>query len=444
MPKTSTTKKNGTEVFSRVLMDGTIIETVYRPEEKVGFIVKPRNEPAQSAESYTTAAGALLLPPSKVSPFEKGTIKVASDIEDHRSSEALLDEITQYLRAYIDLPAFEISLIAHFVLMTWVWDAWTAFPYLRFKGEPATGKTRCLEVLHQLSYRSTDLGGSTSPSSLFRMVDRVRGTAILDEGDFAKQDDMYSQLIKMLNVGYRKDGTITRSAPQGDAWEAETFSVGCPKVIANRYEFRDRALETRCLTIGMQSKRMAPHIPVELPPDFSSQGQSLRNKLLSWRLANRHSLNRDESALDALDGRVRQLALPLHNISPSTAFKRELLKALRDRSRELQEQDPSQVTLQAILDVQKDRKMDILTLQRIRERALAIAATRELPDWDYTSRRVAELVRGLCFKTRRWGTGFRVWVDDHTLAEQCERFNLIYASPDIGVECALKDLDTEN
>jgi hypothetical protein len=176
IPDKATKKRHiETEVFSRVLADKTIIETLYRPEHNpsLRFVVQPPKEPAQLMDSYE-AAGLLLLPPMrKVSFFEKGTIKVPSEIENHQSTQTLIGDVQQYLSAYVDLPPYEISLIAHFVMMTWVWDAWTAFPYLRFKGEPATGKTRCLEVLRQLCYRSTYLGGSTSPSALFRMVDAV-------------------------------------------------------------------------------------------------------------------------------------------------------------------------------------------------------------------------------------------------------------------------------
>jgi hypothetical protein len=65
---------------------------------------------------------------------------------------------------YADVPPFWEELIAHYVLMTWVHDRFTAVPYLRFLGEPASGKTRCLQVTSHLCYKSIIAGGATTAS----------------------------------------------------------------------------------------------------------------------------------------------------------------------------------------------------------------------------------------------------------------------------------------
>jgi hypothetical protein len=51
---------------------------------------------------------------------------------------------------------FYISLIAHYVLMTWVWSAFGSYGFLRLKGTAGCGKTRVLDVLKRLVYRGRD------------------------------------------------------------------------------------------------------------------------------------------------------------------------------------------------------------------------------------------------------------------------------------------------
>jgi hypothetical protein len=117
-------------------------------------------------------------------------------------------------------------MLANYALMTWSWDAWNAVPYLRFQGQPGTGKTRCLEVLKEICYRAVDLGVNPTPAGLFRSIDSIRGTFLIDEADY--DGDFQSELIKLLNSGYRKDGVHTLCGKNDQEWEPRTLSVGGP------------------------------------------------------------------------------------------------------------------------------------------------------------------------------------------------------------------------
>jgi hypothetical protein len=288
----------------------------------------------------------------------------------------LLRALESFVSQYIDLPRFELSLIAHYAMATWVWDAWNAVPYLRFKGEPGTGKTRCLEALEQICYRSVNSGPNPTKSVFFRRAEVFRGTMILDEADI--EGDLRSDYIQMLNVGYKKNGTVSVSDKNGDRWEPKSFRIGGPKVLSNRLDFPDRALETRCFTIYTVSKSLSEHIPIELSEEFYADGVRLRNMLLKYRMDTFHAIQRDETPMRGLDGRTAQIGLPIHTISPDPDFRRAFLNFLRNRTNDRREVDPLKITLEAIQGVRLSGRSDRISLPEVGRAAQRFARDRDV------------------------------------------------------------------
>ena len=74
-----------------------------------------------------------------------------SEPEEYGSEQALIEEIQSYIHRYVDVsPLFE-KIASYYVLFTWVYDGFNELPYLRFRGDPGTGKTRCLQTVGSLS-----------------------------------------------------------------------------------------------------------------------------------------------------------------------------------------------------------------------------------------------------------------------------------------------------
>lgn len=406
-----------TEVFGDITSDGTIVEAVYCEDEltQCKFAISRKNEDPTIEESFSTGKSTVF-PPQRLSERlkDKGIV-LPSGLCDYGSPEQLYKELRTFVAKYIDLDSFLTSLMAHYALMTWIWDAWNAIPYLRFQGEPGTGKTRCLEIMRQVCYRGVDLGVCPTKAALQRSVHAIRGTLFIDEADY--DADLRSDLVKLLNAGYRRDGKIMISIASGDDWEPQMFKVGGPKIMANRMSFNDPALESRCLTIHMVSKRQSPEIPVDLPPTFEAEGDLLRKKLLSWRLLTFHKVNRSEQTLSGIDGRAKQLGLPIYNVSPDIGFKKQFAKFLQTRGENLREHDPSQVVFSAIRYF-AIKGLSRVSLKELHEEVLSTARSREIPEWQFKAKRVAELVRGLCFRTSKWGAGTVVYIDPEILKEQ--------------------------
>jgi hypothetical protein len=65
-----------------------------------------------------------------------------------------------------------------------VYDAFNEFPYLRFRGDYGTGKSRALIVVGSLCYKAYFASGASTVAPIFHTLDLFRGTLILDEADF--------------------------------------------------------------------------------------------------------------------------------------------------------------------------------------------------------------------------------------------------------------------
>lgn len=194
--------------------------------------------------------------------------------------------------------------------------------------------------------------------------------------------------------------------------------------MANRHDLGDSALETRCLTIDTVFKKLAEHIQAEFPRDFEEEGNRLRGQLLEWRFDTLRSLDKSESALRHLDGRARQLALPIYAVSPDPEFKREFLERMEARSESLREDDPARIVLKAVASIATQTNRSSIPMSVIRERALVSGRLRDISDYIFDHKKVADLVRGLGFKTVKRSEGVVVLIDTKHLALQCKQFHL--------------------
>lgn len=422
--KTGKTKEEPRkELISKVLHDGTIVETIFNDtrEPRCRFIVAEPNKPPVEADQITVGETVFFPPARQEKLFEDGIVKLASGLENYGTVSDLFEEVRAFIASYVDLEPFNIKLAAHYSILSWVFDGFRAWPYLGFRGQPGTGKTRSLQVVSSICYRSVDLGNTNSGSALMRYADMFRSALTIDESDFS--GDLRDGFFKTLNAGYYMNGGSSLSVKVGKDWEPRSFKVYGPKLVGNRLEWPDAATESRIFTIMMVSKPLADHVPAELPYRFEAEAQSLRNKLLQYRLDNLHHITKQHAALKGMDGRAQQLGLPIFSISPDPVFRAEFLRYLKRRSQQLREHDPLVVTLEAILRVHNSRNENV-GLARIREEARNLARERDVADYEFTSRRTAELVRSLRFKTAKRESGLVVFIDQANLQAQAERFGL--------------------
>lgn len=303
-----------TPTISRLLADGTMIELLYdaKSAQTVLAICPPGGTPRLESQ-YDLAGQECLVPYAPGNNLlTSGCVLLASEAGDYIDKAGLLAEIKAFIHRYVDLtPLFE-DIAAHYVLLTWVHDAFNELPYLRFRGEFGTGKTRALLAIGSVSYKGFFASGASTVSPIFHILHEFGGTLVLDEADL-RFSDATADLTKILNNGNMKGLPVLRTMTNRHReLNPMAFKVFGPKLIAMRGSFADEGLESRFLTEETGGRPLRGDISIHLPDTMKAEALGLRNKLLAWRFAARSQIAVDPTrAIDGISPRGNQAALAL-------------------------------------------------------------------------------------------------------------------------------------
>ena len=311
---------------SAAVDDGTLVEMIYRPgKQETSFLTWHDGQLGE--QRFVDLSDGWRAAP--YSPYNNllshGVVAFASEATAFDSESGLVEEVRAFIQKYVDLPAAFELVAAHYVLFTWVYDAFKEVPYLRVRGDFGTGKSRFLLTVGSLCYKPILASGASTISPLFRILDAFRGTLVLDESDFQLSDERV-EIVKILNNGNATGFPVLRSemTPTRE-YNPRAFHVFGPKIIASRRAFGDPALESRCITEDLSGHALRPGIPLNLPEAFDGEARILRNKLLMFRFRNlRKSRNLDGIVGPGLEPRVAQIFAPLLATMDEGAAREEL------------------------------------------------------------------------------------------------------------------------
>jgi len=185
-------------------------------------------------------------------------LPTASNIlsKEHMYSGAPIDVfkmIRGELVRTLELEECAITAISLWIAMSYVHDAYDAFPYLWFNGVKGSGKTTALEFIRETAYHA-EMGMRISNPALFRDVDQHKATICYDEaenllvggGDKSVDQDR----VSLFNSGYRSSGMVRLVEKEGDNFITRMFRSYSPKALASIQPI-DEALQSRCLLISM-------------------------------------------------------------------------------------------------------------------------------------------------------------------------------------------------
>jgi len=236
-------------------------------------------------------------------------IKLPSGVEQFSSIKELLNEIKQHIHKYVDmLPEME-TISSWYILMTWHYDKFNSIPYIRFLGDLGTGKSRRIDVIGGLCYKTCIVSGAVTPAPVYRLIQQWKPTLVIDESDW-KYSNEYAEIVKILNCGFERGRPIIRCNVDKQN-EVQTFDTFGPKILSSKHEFGDPALESRCIT-EITHVTTREDIPIHLYDDFEKEQQNLRNKLLYYRFAYHDFVvlnNPPSNTMDDLEPRLKQILL---------------------------------------------------------------------------------------------------------------------------------------
>ena len=324
-------EKTTTQAVSLLLSNGDIAESI-RTVDGTVFLVQRTGRVEEQKE--IEESGILFVPLSKDNKLLKhGVMVIAGGVSDYDSTDALIEDIRQYLHRYVDLTQDFEMIATYYVLLTWVYDAFNEVPYLRFQGEYGSGKSRALLVLGAICYKTVFASGASTISPIFHILDSYRGTLVFDETDFRYSDER-ADIVKILNNGNIKGFPVLRSMLSAKKeFEPQAFNVFGPKIVAMREAFEDDALESRFITERMGDRTLRADIPINLDDSYQKEAAALRNKLLMYRFQNRNSIEMQvwQEGSD-ISPRTQQIIRPLLAVITDEIHRARLIEVVSARN----------------------------------------------------------------------------------------------------------------
>lgn len=168
-----------------MLQDDTLIELVYRPEERTTFLG------TYSAGRWTLGrcvdlAGQRLVPFSpRNNLIKNGVVLLPSELRIYESEQSLIFEIAGVIHRYADLTPILEQVACHYLLLSWLHDAFNELPYLRLRMDFGTGKARSLLTIGSLCYKPFFASGASTVSPIFHTLDAFLGRQYLTRRLFA-------------------------------------------------------------------------------------------------------------------------------------------------------------------------------------------------------------------------------------------------------------------
>jgi hypothetical protein len=321
--ETKSIQKQIVPTVSEVLEDGTIIELIYRPERRKTYL-GVFNIGRWTIRDYVDISENIRAVPFSANNnlIKNEVVLFPSEPRIYESEQQLVCEIADFIHRHADLtPTFE-RVACHYVLLSWLYDAFNDLPYLRLLGDFGTGKTRMLLTVGSLCYKPFFASGASTVSPIFHTLDAFRGTLIFDEADFRFSDER-AEIVKILNNGNVRGLPVLRTVMNRQReFNPQAFHVFGPKIVATRGRYEDRGLESRFITEETGAWPLRDDIPINLPETFKDEARELRNKLL------RHEVKLDATLADPkLEPRLNQIMLPLLSVIADPELQADLRNA---------------------------------------------------------------------------------------------------------------------
>ena len=249
----------------------------------------------QGVDDYLAAGGTIdellasyatteLRTPAWDRPADPPTVDTFDDIAEEDGVK-LLDSLVVFITRFVWFPNEHMAVaVALWVVHTYLLDRFDFSPRLHIKS-PAkrSGKSRLLEVTEQLANQARYVV-NISTSALFRLVEKSRPSLLVDEVDRLFGEDLdqdRSDLVGLLNAGFRRGATVARTVGQGADMDVREFSTFAPVALAGIGTIPD-TIEDRSVIVRLE--RRPPGQPVEpfrlrlVDPE----GKAMRRRVAAW------------------------------------------------------------------------------------------------------------------------------------------------------------------
>ena len=195
--------------------------------------------------------------------------------------------IHELFKRYVDFRSdIESRILSLWVVGTYFYQMFPAYPYLALNGPKNSGKSTVLRVLQPLAFNMISTSDPTG-ASMFRLIHYTSCTVGIDEAEryHNPRDPGMQQIRQLLNSGYKQGMPAIRIT--GEDMKPQAFDVYSPKILAAIMGLED-ILGSRCIAIPM--RRTDRKMPA-FPPDFDGAG--IRHMLYTLALTHFKSIHRN-------------------------------------------------------------------------------------------------------------------------------------------------------
>ena len=224
---------------------------------------------------------------------------------------AIRDVYDEYIR-FSD-PGY-LDIMPLYIMLSYVFRAFTAVPYLHFNGMAGSGKSQNLLLMGAIGFNATMSSNITS-SALFRTVAGWPGLVCADEFESSSREEM-EPILSVFRSGYKRGSPAVRTQKDHeDQFSVANFNVFGPKAIASITQLEGR-LRERCIVVA--TRKTLDKVPAF--DDEHTCWQTLRDDLHIFALRHQAPINalaltwtREKRNLLApnIENRPWELAFPL-------------------------------------------------------------------------------------------------------------------------------------
>jgi chemotaxis protein histidine kinase CheA len=225
-----------------------------------------------------------------------GAVEKTEPWPESVDTAAVLQECSDKIRRYVAQQEHQQTAAVLWAAHCWLYDhnVPTYSPILApTSAEPDSGKTTLVAVVGRTAPRFSLNVEMTGPS-LYRYVDAVKPTLVIDEADdlFARKSD----LKHIVNAGWTRGATIQRQVNINGVWMTVDFDLFTPKAIALLGRNLPPATRTRSIELRMQPKRADEEVD-EFQHVDDAEFAVLRRKFARWAADNAPALKQAKPAL---------------------------------------------------------------------------------------------------------------------------------------------------
>ncbi len=151
----------------------------------------------------------------------------------------------------------DYTLLTAWIIGTYFFPSFGAYPYIHIKAPKGSGKSQCLNFVWNTAFNAVKARASLP--ALRDTVDALRGTYLMDQADALHRPQM-EDFLDVLTDSYKRDGGSARKMVQiKNEWKLEEFDAYGPKGFASINQLPED-LRDRCIVVPLirSSKNYSP------------------------------------------------------------------------------------------------------------------------------------------------------------------------------------------